>query len=303
MGGTGVILLGNQALIGLVDGDDRRLSPRALEAMDLELGPVERGEPKASLLISAISGWTLAMRVSQGRLGWRLDLDRWLDLLAAIPAVRVGPWIRLRSWVHTAARAVSRQSHRSPGYRLRPRLGPATGQRRWQNPAPSPRSVPLVGPRHLTPCGRMAPVIPSAMAPAAVHRLGHVALRVQEMERAKAFYIALGLRLTWEADDWCYLQWPQSGEGIALLSPDYRAAGPHFAFHFQDRAAVDHAREELVARGHSCGPVHDHRDGTASFYMQDPEGNWLELLYEPAEGLPSNVGAASIPLSFPSGPA
>ena len=95
----------------------------------------------------------------------------------------------------------------------------------------------------------MAPVIPSAMAPAAVHRLGHVALRVQEMERAKAFYIALGLRLTWEADDWCYLQWPQSGEGIALLSPDYRAAGPHFAFHFQDRAAVDHAREELVARG------------------------------------------------------
>jgi catechol 2,3-dioxygenase-like lactoylglutathione lyase family enzyme len=149
----------------------------------------------------------------------------------------------------------------------------------------------------------MMPVIPSAMAPAAVHRLGHVALRVQDMERAKAFYITLGLRLTWEANDWCYLQWPQSGEGIALLSPTYQAAGPHFALHFHDRAAVDHAREELVAQGHSCGPVHDHRDGTASFYMQDPEGNWLELLYEPPGGLPSNVGAAPITLSFPSGPA
>ena len=29
------------------------------------------------------------------------------------------------------------------------------------------------------------------MAPAAVHRLGHVALRVADMERAKAFYQAL----------------------------------------------------------------------------------------------------------------
>jgi catechol 2,3-dioxygenase-like lactoylglutathione lyase family enzyme len=143
----------------------------------------------------------------------------------------------------------------------------------------------------------------TTMAPAAVHRLGHVALRVQDMERAKAFYTALGLRLTWEAPDWCYLQWPHSGEGIALLSPAYTAAGPHFAFHFQDRAAVDQARETLVARGHSCGPVHDHRDGTASFYMQDPEGNWLELLYEPAAGLPSNVGATPIPLTYPIGPA
>jgi hypothetical protein len=42
--------------------------------------------------------------------------------------------------------------------------------------------------------------------------------------------------------------------------------------------------------------VHDHRDGTASFYLQDPEGNWLELLYEPAAGIPSNVaGQAAIP--------
>jgi catechol 2,3-dioxygenase-like lactoylglutathione lyase family enzyme len=132
----------------------------------------------------------------------------------------------------------------------------------------------------------------------ATHRLGHVALRVQDMERAKRFYLGLGLRLTWEADDWCYVQWPSSGEGIALLSPDYKAAGPHFAFHFQDRAEVDQIREQLVGQGHSCGPVHDHRDGTASFYMQDPEGNWLEMLYEPAAGLPSNIGAAPIPLSY-----
>jgi catechol 2,3-dioxygenase-like lactoylglutathione lyase family enzyme len=136
---------------------------------------------------------------------------------------------------------------------------------------------------------------PPPMPPS--HRLGHVALRVQDMQRAKAFYAALGLRLTWDADDWAYLQWPEGGEGIALLSPEYKAAGPHFAFHFQQRAEVDQVHQQLQQAGHRCGPVHDHRDGTASFYLQDPEGNWLEMLYEPAEGLPSNIGAAPIPVA------
>jgi catechol 2,3-dioxygenase-like lactoylglutathione lyase family enzyme len=128
----------------------------------------------------------------------------------------------------------------------------------------------------------------------AVERLGHVAVRVQDMARAKAFYQALGLRVTWDADDWSYLQSPGSGDGIALLGPGYTVAGPHFAFHFHDRAEVDAVHAQLVAAGHRAGPVHDHRDGTASFYLQDPEGNWLEMLYEPAGGIPSNVGAEPI---------
>ena len=68
--------------------------------------------------------------------------------------------------------------------------------------------------------------------------LGHVALRVQDMERAKRFYGAMGLELTWDASDWAYLQRPGGGDGIALLSPDYKAAGPHFAFHFSSREQV-----------------------------------------------------------------
>lgn len=130
-------------------------------------------------------------------------------------------------------------------------------------------------------------------------RLGHVAVRVQDMERAKRFYEQLGLRLTWDAQDWAYMQSPANGDGIALLSPSYTAAGPHFAFHFSDRAEVDAVRDRLEAAGHRVGPVHDHRDGTASFYLQDPEGNWLEMLYEPVAGIPSNVGAAAIPAPAP----
>ncbi len=134
-------------------------------------------------------------------------------------------------------------------------------------------------------------------------RLGHVAVRVQDMERAKRFYEGLGLRLTWDAQDWAYMQSPANGDGIALLSPSYTAAGPHFAFHFSDRAEVQTVHDRLEASGHRVGPVHDHRDGTASFYLQDPEGNWLEMLYEPAAGIPSNVGAAAIPASAPVAPA
>jgi catechol 2,3-dioxygenase-like lactoylglutathione lyase family enzyme len=134
-------------------------------------------------------------------------------------------------------------------------------------------------------------------------RLGHVAVRVQDMERAKRFYEGLGLRLTWDAQDWAYMQSPGNGDGIALLSPRYTAAGPHFAFHFSDRAEVELVHDRLEAEGHQVGPVHDHRDGTASFYLQDPEGNWLEMLYEPATGIPSNVGAAAIPAPISFAPA
>ena len=87
-------------------------------------------------------------------------------------------------------------------------------------------------------------------------------------------------------------------KALLCSAPSYRAAGPHFAFHFHDRSEVDRVHAELVAQGHRCGPVHDHRDGTASFYMQDPEGNWLEMLYEPAGGIPSNTGAEPIAM-FP----
>jgi catechol 2,3-dioxygenase-like lactoylglutathione lyase family enzyme len=120
-------------------------------------------------------------------------------------------------------------------------------------------------------------------------RLGHVAVRVQDMERAKDFYRALGFELTWDAPDWSYLQLPGGGDGVALLSPDYRAAGPHVAFHVREREEVDQVHSSLAAAGHRVGPVHDHRDGTASFYFQDPDGNWLELLHEPAGGIVSNI--------------
>ena len=121
-----------------------------------------------------------------------------------------------------------------------------------------------------------------------VKRLGHVAVRVKDIARAKSFYINLGMKLVWDDPDWCYLEAGQGKDGLALLGPGYKAAGPHFAFHFTDRNEVEVMHDQLKEVGISVGALHDHRDGTASFYLKDPEGNWLEMLYQPPEGIPTN---------------
>ena len=121
-----------------------------------------------------------------------------------------------------------------------------------------------------------------------VQRLGHIAIRVKDMERAKSFYLGLGMKLVWQDDDWCYLEVGPGKDGLALLGPGYTAAGPHFAFHFEKRAEVQEFYETLKSEGVQVGDVHDQRDGTASFYLRDPEGNWLEMLYQPPGGIPKN---------------
>ena len=126
-----------------------------------------------------------------------------------------------------------------------------------------------------------------------VQRLGHVAIRVRDIDRAICFYTSLGMRVIWKATDWSYLEASNSHDGLALLGPNYQAAGPHFAFHFKDREAVEDVHYKLRQEGTTVGEVHNHRDGTASFYLQDPDGNWLEMLYEPPEGILGNQSKIS----------
>jgi len=122
-----------------------------------------------------------------------------------------------------------------------------------------------------------------------VQRIGHIALRVEKLDRAKSFYLNLGMKLIWDDKDWCYLEAGKGKDGLALLGPSYQSAGPHFAFHFEDKKEVENIYSDLKNSGVKVAPIHEHRDGTASFYMQDTEGNWLEMLYVPAGGIKSNI--------------
>ena len=122
-----------------------------------------------------------------------------------------------------------------------------------------------------------------------VNRIGHTALRVKDLERSKSFYINLGMKLIWDDKDWCYLEAGIYKDGLALLGPTYKAAGPHVAFHFEDKKEVHRIHHDLQKAGLKVGAIHDHRDGTASFYMRDTEGNWLEMIYVPQGGIQSNI--------------
>lgn len=69
-----MILLDTRALIWWADGMGETLTPRARELLDQERARVRRGEADAGLLVAAISGW---------------EVERWLALVAAIPALPV----------------------------------------------------------------------------------------------------------------------------------------------------------------------------------------------------------------------
>ncbi|TAF54897.1 MAG: VOC family protein [Oscillatoriales cyanobacterium] len=113
-----------------------------------------------------------------------------------------------------------------------------------------------------------------------IKRLGHVAICVEDIPKAVAFYQNLGLELAWQDSDWAYLK--AGNDGLALLHPSYDQAGPHFGFIFDDRAEMEAAFEQLKADGIHITEIHEHRDGTASFYGRDLDNNWFEYLYEPA---------------------
>ena len=134
-----------------------------------------------------------------------------------------------------------------------------------------------------------------------VQRLGHIAIRVKDIDRAKSFYMSLGMNLVWDDDDWCYLEAGPSKDGLALLAPGYKAAGPHFAFHFSERTNLEEIHSELNQQGINVGKLHDHRDGTASFYLRDPDGNWLEMLYQPPNGISGNLDQIKSIISFDEG--
>ena len=82
-----------------------------------------------------------------------------------------------------------------------------------------------------------------------VYRLGHIAIRVKDIDRARSFYMSLGMTLVWDDKDWCYLEAGSGKDGLALLGPEYKAAGPHFAFHFTDRVQVENIHCQLKKQG------------------------------------------------------
>lgn len=120
------------------------------------------------------------------------------------------------------------------------------------------------------------------------HRgLRHLALTVADVARAREFYERVfAMKLVWQPDpDNAYLS---SGcDNLALHRGDAgnRAAQSldHLGFIVASvadlEASYESARREQLD---IVKPFKHHRDGSVSFYIRDPDGNVIQLLFEPS---------------------
>lgn len=117
----------------------------------------------------------------------------------------------------------------------------------------------------------------------------HIALKVGNIERSKAFYREFfGLEVVWEPDPKnVYLS---SGcDNLALhelpRGSETSSAGQqldHFGFVVESVERVKELEEEFRTRGVKIvHPFKVHRDNSASFYCTDPDGILIQILYEP----------------------
>lgn len=124
--------------------------------------------------------------------------------------------------------------------------------------------------------------------PAGLRGIRHVALKVVDLKRSKAFYQEVfGMEVVWEPDARnAYLSSGFDNLALHEVSPEEVSSEKqkldHFGFVFD---SVDRIRE-LEARLRDRGvrilqPFKIHRDGSASLYISDPDGVVIQLLYEP----------------------
>lgn len=91
--------------------------------------------------------------------------------------------------------------------------------------------------------------------------LDHVAIQVVDVARAVAWYRdTFAVEVAYQDDTWALLEF--ANVRLALVVPGQHP--PHVAVVRPDAA--------------SFGPLKTHRDGTASVYIDDSEGNTLEIM-------------------------
>ncbi len=114
--------------------------------------------------------------------------------------------------------------------------------------------------------------------------LRHVALKVRDLDEAAAFYTGvLGYKVDWKPDpDNIYLS---SGTDNIALHRDSSALKPaldHIGIVLGSASEVDRWADFLKSRGFSLKKQpRTHRDGSRSFYMEDPAGVLVQFLHHP----------------------
>ncbi len=119
--------------------------------------------------------------------------------------------------------------------------------------------------------------------------LRHLALRVANLSNSRRFYEDLiGMKSVWQPDnhslylslgcDNLALHEITSGESLSKEGQKL----DHFGFIAENETIVDQFFEKMkTAQVPIVKPVKRHRDNSYSFYISDPDGNVIQILYEP----------------------
>jgi catechol 2,3-dioxygenase-like lactoylglutathione lyase family enzyme len=117
--------------------------------------------------------------------------------------------------------------------------------------------------------------------------LRHVALNVADVAVSLEFYTSLfGMQVVWRPDpDNAYLSSGCDNLALHRASVDKKQQGQrldHLGFIVEKPDDVDQAAAVLTARQVAMlKPPRTHRDGSRSLYCADPDGNVIQILYEP----------------------
>ena len=145
-------------------------------------------------------------------------------------------------------------------------------------------------------------------------RIGHVALRVADVERSRAFYTTLlGFEVVEEDPEHggVFMALEGLSHTIDLFPVDDARTAPaqtpgavgvrHIAFLVDSEQALKEAYETLQANGVTIVRAIDHVS-QKSIYFQDPDGNLIEIYYElphARELFREGRGDRDAPLVFP----
>ena len=102
--------------------------------------------------------------------------------------------------------------------------------------------------------------------------LDHVAIQTHDVPGSVQFYVEnFGAQVLYQDQTWAFLR---LGQGkLALVSPEQHP--PHVALRVNE--------EELEKAARRAGkPIDRQRDGTTGFYVEDEQGNVIELICYPA---------------------
>ncbi len=113
----------------------------------------------------------------------------------------------------------------------------------------------------------------------------HVAIRVRDLKKSEDFYVGLlGYRVEWRPDaDNVYLT---LGSDNLALHREEKVLRPgaldHFGLCLRKPEDVDAWAARLRAAGVTLAKEpKTHRDGSRSFYAEDPEGNLIQFIHHP----------------------